>query len=62
VLIIGADRDPFSPPGVVRQTAARYRYATNIQIPRFDHMVLSGASLPITMNHIDEWLVRNQLH
>jgi pimeloyl-ACP methyl ester carboxylesterase len=56
VLIVGADRDPFSPPGVVRQTAARYQYATSVEIPRSDHMVLSGASLSITMGYIDDWL------
>jgi hypothetical protein len=45
----------------VRQTAARYQYATSVEIPRSDHMVLSGASLSITMDYIDDWLATNQL-
>jgi pimeloyl-ACP methyl ester carboxylesterase len=61
VLVIGGECDRIVPPRVVRQTAARYQRATHVEISRADHMVFSGAALPVTMTHIDDWLVRNQL-
>jgi hypothetical protein len=45
----------------VRQTAARYQHGTYLEIPRSDHMVFSGAALPITMGHIDDWIARNHV-
>jgi pimeloyl-ACP methyl ester carboxylesterase len=61
VLVIGGERDRIVPSGVVRQTAARYQHGTSVEIPRSDHMVFSGAALPVTMGHIDDWIARNQV-
>lgn len=61
VLVIGGERDRIVPAGVVKQTAAQYQHADVVHMPRSDHMVFSGASLPVTMSHIDDWLTRNQL-
>jgi pimeloyl-ACP methyl ester carboxylesterase len=61
VLVIGGERDLIVPAGVLRQTAAQYRHADVVHIPKSDHMVFSGPYLPITMSHIDEWLTKNQL-
>ena len=47
--MMGAECDRIVPSGVVRQTAARYRHGTSVEIPRSDHMVFSGAALPVTM-------------
>jgi hypothetical protein len=43
----------------VRQTAARYQHGTYVEIRGSDHMVFSGAALPVTMGHIDDWIARN---
>jgi hypothetical protein len=51
--------DRIVPAGVVKQTAARYQHAV-LHMPRSDHMVFRGF-LPVTMSHIDDWLIRNQL-
>jgi pimeloyl-ACP methyl ester carboxylesterase len=61
VLVMGAECDRMVPAGVVRQTAARYQHGTSVEIPRSDHMVFSGAALPVTMGHIDDWMARNQV-
>ncbi len=61
VLVISAEYDRITPSGVVRKTAARYEHGTCVEIPRIDHMVFSGAGLPITMGYIDDWIARNQL-
>jgi hypothetical protein len=61
VLVMGAECDRIVPSGVVRQTAARYQYGTYVEIPLSDHMVLSGAALPVTMGHIDDWIARNHV-
>jgi hypothetical protein len=45
----------------VRQTAARYQYGTYVEMPLSDHMVFSGAALPVTMGQIDDWLARNHV-
>ncbi|WP_331458347.1 alpha/beta hydrolase [Mycobacterium nebraskense] len=58
VLVIGGESDLIVPAGVLRQTAAQYRHADVVHIPKSDHMVFSGASLATTMGHIDEWLKR----
>jgi pimeloyl-ACP methyl ester carboxylesterase len=61
VLAIGAEHDRMVSAGVVRQTAARYRHGTYVEIPGSDHMVFSGAALPVTMSYIDDWMARNQV-
>ena len=61
VLVMGAECDRIVPAGVVRQTAARYRYGTSVEVPRSDHMVFSGAALPVTMGHIDDWIANNRV-
>jgi pimeloyl-ACP methyl ester carboxylesterase len=61
VLVIGAECDRVVPAGVVRQTAARYQHGTYVDIPRSDHMVFSGAALPVTMGYIDDWIARNHV-
>lgn len=62
VLVIGGECDRIVPAGVVRQTAARYQHGTSVEIAQSDHMMFSGTALPVTMGHIDDWLIRNQLH
>ncbi|OBH11819.1 alpha/beta hydrolase [Mycobacterium sp. E1747] len=61
VLVIGGEYDLIVPTGVLRKTAAQYGHADVVEIPNSDHMVFSGASLPITMSHIDAWLTKNRL-
>ena len=61
VLVIGAECDRIVSAGIVRRTAARYQHATCVEIPRSDHMVFSGAALPITMSYIDDWMARNHV-
>ena len=61
VLVIGAECDRIVSAGVVRRTAARYEHGTSVEIPRSDHMVFSGAALPITMSYIDDWMARNHV-
>jgi pimeloyl-ACP methyl ester carboxylesterase len=61
VLAIRAECDRIVPAGVVRQTAARYQHGTYVEIPGSDHMVFSGAALPVTMGHIDDWIARNHV-
>jgi pimeloyl-ACP methyl ester carboxylesterase len=61
VLVIGAECDRIVPAGVVRRTAARYQHGTSVEIPGSDHMVFSGATLPVTMSYIDDWMARNHV-
>jgi pimeloyl-ACP methyl ester carboxylesterase len=61
VLVMGAERDRIVSCGVVRQTAARYQRGSHVEIPRSDHMIFSGAALPVTMGHIDDWIDRNHV-
>jgi pimeloyl-ACP methyl ester carboxylesterase len=61
VLAIGAECDRIVSAGIVRRTAARYQHGTSVVIPRSDHMVFSGAALPVTMSCIDEWMARNHV-
>ncbi|MGB9304859.1 MAG: alpha/beta hydrolase [Mycobacterium sp.] len=61
VLVIGGECDRIVPAGAVRKTAARYQHGTYVEIPRSDHMVFSGAALPATMGHIDDWIARNHV-
>jgi pimeloyl-ACP methyl ester carboxylesterase len=61
VLVIGAKSDRIVSAGVVRRTAARYEHGTSVEIPRSDHMVFSGAALPVTMNYIDDWMASHHV-
>jgi pimeloyl-ACP methyl ester carboxylesterase len=61
VLVLGAECDRIVPASVVRRTAARYPHATAVEIPRSDHMVFSGAALPVTMSYVDDWMARNHV-
>jgi pimeloyl-ACP methyl ester carboxylesterase len=61
VLAIGADCDRMVPAVIARKTAARYAQGTYVEIPQSDHMVFSGATLPVTMGHIDDWIVKNHV-
>ena len=61
VLVIGAECDRIVPSGVIRQTAAKYRHGTHVEIPGSDHMVFSGAALPVAIGHIDSWTAKNRL-
>jgi pimeloyl-ACP methyl ester carboxylesterase len=61
VLVIGAESDRIVSAGIVRRTAARYRHGTCVEIPRADHMVFSGAALPVTMRYIDDWMASNHV-
>ena len=61
VLVMGGECDRIVSSGVVRQTAARYQHGSHVEIPRCDHMVFSGAALPVTMGHIDDWIARDHV-
>jgi pimeloyl-ACP methyl ester carboxylesterase len=61
VLVMGAEYDRIVSAGIVRRTAARYQHGTCVEIPRSDHMVFSGAALPVTMSYIDDWMARNHV-
>lgn len=61
VLAIGGERDRIVPAEVVRQTADQFRQATVVEMPGADHMVLSGASLPVALRVIDDWIASNSL-
>jgi alpha-beta hydrolase superfamily lysophospholipase len=61
VLTIGAEDDRTVNPRVSRATAAKYRQGTYVEIPRSDHLVFVGNSLPVTMSRIDDWMARNRV-
>jgi pimeloyl-ACP methyl ester carboxylesterase len=61
VLVIAGVCDRIVSPRIARQTAARHQHATYVEIPRSDHLVLSGEALPVTMGHIDNWIARNHV-
>jgi pimeloyl-ACP methyl ester carboxylesterase len=61
VLVIGGECDRIVPAEVLRQTAAQYQHADVVQMAGVDHMVFSRESLSITMGHIDDWLIKNEL-
>jgi pimeloyl-ACP methyl ester carboxylesterase len=61
VLVIRGECDRVVPPQIVPKTAARYQCGTYVEIPSSDHLVFSGAALPATMAHIDDWIARNRL-
>ncbi|CAM3420959.1 alpha/beta hydrolase [Mycobacterium intermedium] len=61
VLVIGGEFDLIVPIAAIRQAAARYQLGTCVEIPRSDHMVFSGAALPVTVGVIDDWIDRNSV-
>lgn len=61
VLVMGAACDRIVPPGVIRRTAAKYQRGTHVEIPGSDHMVFSGAALPVAMGYVDDWIATNRL-
>jgi pimeloyl-ACP methyl ester carboxylesterase len=61
VLTIGAEDDRTVNPRVSRATASKYRQGTYVEIPRSDHLVFVGNSLPVTMSRIDDWMARNRV-
>jgi pimeloyl-ACP methyl ester carboxylesterase len=61
VLVIGGECDRIVPPKAVRETAARYRRGTAIELAQSDHMMFSGAALAVTMGHIDDWIASNDV-
>ncbi len=61
VLVIGGEHDRIVPAAAVRETAARYRHGTCVEMARCDHMVFSGSALPIAMGHIDDWIASNRI-
>jgi pimeloyl-ACP methyl ester carboxylesterase len=61
VLAIGAESDKTVDPRVPRTTATKYRQGTYVEIPRSDHLVFVGESLPLTMSRIDDWMARNNV-
>jgi pimeloyl-ACP methyl ester carboxylesterase len=61
VLVIGGECDRIVPAGAVRQTVARYQHGASVEIAQSDHMVFSGAALPVTMGHVDDWMLKNRL-
>jgi pimeloyl-ACP methyl ester carboxylesterase len=61
VLVMAAECDRIVSAGIVRRTAARYQHGSSVEIPRSDHMVFSGAALPVTMSYIDDWMARNHV-
>jgi pimeloyl-ACP methyl ester carboxylesterase len=61
VLAILAECDRCITPQVAPWIAARYQRGTYVEIPRSDHLVVSGEALPVTMGHIDDWIARNHV-
>lgn len=61
VLVIRGECDRVVPPQIAPKTAARYRRGSYLDIPRSDHLVFSGAALPVTMAHIDNWVTKNHV-
>lgn len=61
VLVIRGECDRVVPPQIAPKTAARYHRGTYVEIPRSDHLAFSGAALPVTMGHIDDWIARNHV-
>ena len=61
VLTIGAEDDRTVNPRVPRTTSTKYRQGTYVEIPRSDHLVFVGESLPVTMSRIDDWMARNRV-
>ena len=61
VLAIGGEYDRTVNPRVPRTTATKYPQGIYIEIPRSDHLIFVGVSLPVTMSRIDDWMARNHV-
>jgi pimeloyl-ACP methyl ester carboxylesterase len=61
VLALAGECDHVVPPAIIVKTAARYRHGTYVEIPAADHLVFSGAALPVTMGRIDDWIAKNRV-
>ncbi len=61
VLAMWGERDHIVPAGAVRQAAARYGHGVSVEVAGSDHMVFSGAALPVTLGHIDDWMLKTRL-
>jgi pimeloyl-ACP methyl ester carboxylesterase len=61
VLVIGGAADRIVRTRLGRRSAARYRNGTYAEIPGSDHLVFHGNALLVTMDHIDDWIARNDL-
>jgi pimeloyl-ACP methyl ester carboxylesterase len=61
VLVIRGERDLLVPPQIAPKTASRYQRGSYVEIARSDHLVFSGAALPVTMGPIDDWMARNHV-
>jgi pimeloyl-ACP methyl ester carboxylesterase len=61
VLTIRGECDLMVPPQIAPKTAARYHKGSFVEIPRSDHLVFFGDSLPVTMGHIDDWIAQNHV-
>ena len=61
VLVIGGAADRIVPTRLGRRCAARYRNGAYAEVPGSDHLVFHGDALLVTMNHIDDWIARNDV-
>jgi hypothetical protein len=61
VLVIRGECDRVVPPQIAPKTAARYQRGTYVEIPRADHLAVSGEALPVTMGHIDDWIAKSHV-
>jgi pimeloyl-ACP methyl ester carboxylesterase len=61
VLVIGGAVDRIVPTRLGRRCAARYRNGTYAEILGSDHLVFHGNALSVTMDHIDDWITRNDV-
>lgn len=61
VLVLRGEYDR-GPRQVAPWTAARYQNGAYVEIPGADHLVFSGAALPVTMDRIDDWIAKNRVH
>lgn len=61
VLVFGGGRDRVVHPRIARLTAKRYKHGCYVHLPESDHMMMMGAELKNTMQHIDQWLHVNNL-
>jgi len=61
VLVFGGGKDRVVHPRIARLTAKRYNNGSYIHLPKSDHMMMVGAELKNTMQHIEQWLAVNNL-
>jgi pimeloyl-ACP methyl ester carboxylesterase len=61
MLVINGELDRIVPARLARRTAAGYEKGSHVEIPGSDHLVFHGDALPVTMDHIDDWIVRDHV-